>query len=472
MVRDIDINWGLVQHFLTSLIMSCFFVISVGGLSFAADENTRLELNKGVLFSLSRPAKQIFVANPEIADIQTSSSRGIFVLAKKVGETTLYALDKNEKIILKKVIKVYRDYSDLKEMISTEFPHVSVSISSTPGRILIRGIVDSAEVAEAIMSIAEGFIGEDGGAINQLKISASNQVNIRVRIAEMSREVTREFGINWDVLLSPGNFAIGLLTGRNPITTGAGALVANSSITALNGGSAGIGFTDSRISATAVIDALAEEGVVSVLAEPNLTSVSGETASFFAGGEFPIPVSSDADEITIEFKKFGVILDFVPTILSDNRISLRIRPEVSELSSEGAVVLNNFVIPAISARRTETTIEVASGQSFALAGLLQNDSRNIVSKFPGLGDLPILGPLFRSDSYRKNETELVVIATAYVVQPTETNQYASPMSAYRPSSDLERIFENRVARPGVSPILRQTMGPGGTRLNGVAGFYY
>ncbi|MBL4908295.1 MAG: type II and III secretion system protein family protein [Sneathiella sp.] len=455
-----------------SLLLACVLTLAAGGYSVADEGKLRLEINKGTLVTLLRPAKQIFIANPEIADIQTVSASNIFILAQQVGETTLYALDKDEKIILEKVIKVFRDYSDLTELIHGKFPKVNVSISSTPGRIFIRGSVASADVAEAILSIAEGYISEDVGVINQLKITASNQVNIRVRIAEMSREVTREFGINWDVILSPGNFAVGLLTGRNPITAGAGSFVANSSLTALNGGSAGIGFSDSNMSATAVIDALAEEGVVSVLAEPNLTAVSGETASFFAGGEFPIPINQDGSEITIEFKKFGVILDFVPTILSDNRISLRIRPEVSELSSEGAIVLNGFSIPAVSARRTETTIELASGQSFALAGLLQNNTRSIVSKFPGLGDLPILGSLFRSDSFQKNETELVVIATAYVVEPTETNQYSTPMSAYRPSSDLERIFENRVARPGVSPTLRTTMGPGGVRLNGAAGFYY
>ncbi|MFQ5972222.1 MAG: type II and III secretion system protein family protein, partial [Alphaproteobacteria bacterium] len=193
---------------------------------------------------------------------------------------------------------------------------------------------------------------------------------------------------------------------------------------------------------------------------------------FLAGGEFPIPVAQSDDSITIEFKQFGVAVDFNPTVLSPERISIQVRPEVSELTDEGAIEIGDIRVPALSVRRAETTVELGSGQSFAIAGLLQNNTQNVVSKLPGLGDLPILGRLFRSDRFQRDETELVIIVTPFIVQPSSEGPMASPLDGYRPATDLERIFFGKVAREGTTQGSSGPVGGQGVRLLGSAGFTY
>ncbi len=209
---------------------------------------------------------------------------------------------------------------------------------------------------------------------------------------------------------------------------------------------------------------------MTVLAEPNLTALSGETASFLAGGEFPIPVASDDNEIEIEFKEFGISLAFTPTVLSRNRISLRVRPEVSELSDNGAITIGGLTIPALATRRAETTVELGSGQSFAVGGLLSNDVQNTVSKFPGLGDLPVLGTLFRSQRFQTNETELVIMVTPYLVKPVDEPVLASPVDGYEPPNDIERILEGRLHHARLQPGRGAPHGPDKLRLVGPIGF--
>jgi len=209
---------------------------------------------------------------------------------------------------------------------------------------------------------------------------------------------------------------------------------------------------------------------VTVLAEPNLTALSGETASFLAGGEFPIPVAAEDNQIEIEFKEFGISLAFTPTVLSPNRISLRVRPEVSELSENGAITVNGLTIPALATRRAETTVELGSGQSFAIGGLLSNGVQNSVSKFPGLGDLPVLGTLFRSQRFQTNETELVIMVTPYLVKPVSEPILASPVDGYKAPSDIERILEGRLHSARLHRGRGAPLGPEGQRLIGPIGF--
>ncbi|MFN4088477.1 MAG: type II and III secretion system protein family protein, partial [Alphaproteobacteria bacterium] len=230
----------------------------------------------------------------------------------------------------------------------------------------------------------------------------------------------------------------------------------------------------SGIDLNSVVDALEDERLLTVLAEPNLTAMSGETASFLAGGEYPVPVPQDGGAISIEYKKFGVSLSFKPTVLTDGRINLSVTPEVSQLTEAGSVTLSGFVIPALSTRRAETTIELGSGQSFAIAGLLQASQDQTVSKFPGLGDLPVIGPLFRSDVFQRGETELVIIVTPYIVRPV-SQQMALPTDGLVPPNDYERIFGNRAAfdsnqrmsNPHQRP---ENNRPGQRRLAGPYGF--
>ncbi|MGI9502883.1 MAG: type II and III secretion system protein family protein, partial [Geminicoccaceae bacterium] len=302
------------------------------------------------------------------------------------------------------------------------------------------------------------------------RVGAPTQVHLRVRVAEVSREVIKEFGINWETLFNSGNFTFGFASGRDLISSG-GSIFRSPANAGGNAPCIGFGsFNSGSASVSTAIDALAEEGLVTVLAEPNLTALSGETASFLAGGEFPIPVASDDNEIEIEFKEFGISLAFTPTVLGRDRISLRVKPEVSELSDNGAITINGLTIPALATRRAETTVELGSGQSFAVGGLLSNDVQNTVSKFPGLGDLPVLGTLFRSQRFQTNETELVILVTPYLVSPVSDPILATPADGYQAPNDIERILEGRLHHARIKPGRGGPQGPDKQRLVGPIGF--
>ncbi|MCF8467489.1 MAG: type II and III secretion system protein family protein [Sneathiella sp.] len=465
---------SMKRSFLIALAIGIALIIGpavpASAASAPADKAISLDVNQGRLYPIQKPVTEVLVTNPEIADIQITSSNGLFVFGKKPGRTQIMALTREGKVVFDETVTVTRDVTVLSNLLGQEFPTSNLAVQATPGRIVLSGLAQSPAQAEQIVSVVQGFLGEGEKIVNRMDMLSPSQVNIRVRIVEMNREATKDLGINWDVLLNPGALAIGLITNRWPAASG-NSFVPNPADQGL-GSSGFIGYKGGNGSATAVIDALAAEDLLTVLAEPNLTSRSGETASFFAGGEFPIPVSANNDQVTIAFKKFGVILDITPTVLSDNKISIHIRPEVSEISDAGAVVVNNFRIPGISVRRTEATIELASGQSFAVAGLLQNQTRNLVNEVPWLADLAVLGPLFRSTKYRNMETELVIIATANIVEPQQNYSYATPTDGYRPADTFEKMTTGKVARPGLPPEIPQSQGQGGLTLKGPAGYIY
>jgi pilus assembly protein CpaC len=356
----------------------------------------------------------VFIANPEIADVTAKSDRLLYLFGKRVGTTTLFALDANDNIIANVTVSVDHSLTRLQEALNQLAPGDQIVASSVDGAIVLTGAIETATEAENARRLAARFVGEGGEVISRLAVTAPNQVNLRVRIAEVSREITNQFGFNWSAVTDGGfRFAFQSLLPAAGINT------------ALVGGDIG------DLSIDALIDALAEDDLVTILAEPNLTAVSGETASFLAGGEFPIPVSQDEDTITVLFKQFGVSLAFTPTLLGRSRISMRVRPEVSQLSNAVQVIAGGLSVPSLTTRRAETTIELASGQSFAIAGLIQDNTRQEHSKIPGLGDLPILGALFQSDRFQRNETELVIIVTPYIVRPVDADQLQTPLDPYR-----------------------------------------
>jgi pilus assembly protein CpaC len=288
------------------------------------------------------------------------------------------------------------------------------------------------------MQTARDYAGAGQTVDSRLAVLGGQQVNLRVRIAEVSRNVIRQLGINWNNLASLGKYAaIGVVT-ANPLL----ASLQPPSSAALGYNFPTPGHT---LDINALIDAMSQDQLVHVLAEPNLTAMSGETASFLVGGEFPIPVAAQNLQITIEFKQYGVSLAFVPTVLSSGRINMRVRPEVSALSTLGAVQLgvgnSTIQIPALTVRRAETTVELASGQSFAIAGLLQDNNTLTGSALPGIGEVPVLGALFRSDAFQRNETELVIVITPYLVTGVpDQAQLKLPTDDWKPPSDLERIL--------------------------------
>ena len=405
-----------------------------------------LEVNEGQLIRLQSAATSVFIANPEIADVSVKSQRLVYVFGVKSGETTLYAVDRNDRVIASIRIEVNHNLSRLNEGIDRLVSNGEVDAISIDGAIVLTGNVRDSVDAENARRLAARFIDEDKEeVINQIRISAPNQVNLRVRIAEVSRTVIKQFGFNWDAGYRNDDIVFGIATGDNPIVPQnlpidnvvefdpPGSLsppavpfpspFQDLNDTFLTRQTPGIdeyffGGMFGNWDLNNLIDAMASDGLVTVLAEPNLTALSGETASFLAGGEFPIPVFEDGG-ITIIFKEFGVSLAFTPTILSGNRISMRVRPEVSSLTTAGGVELANFVIPGLTTRRAETTVELASGQSFAIAGLFLDNSIQNLRQLPGLSNIPILGQLFDSDRFERRETELVIIVTPYLVKPTD-----------------------------------------------------
>ncbi len=438
-----------------------------------------LEVNKGILIRLDRNADTVFVADPAIADVKVKSARLIYLFAKVPGETSLYAVDAEEHVMMNRAVVVRRDLGRLQYALNQLIPSGQVDARSVDGEIVLAGNVATPLDAEEARRIARPFVGDEKDLVNHIQVTAPNQVNLRVRVAEVDRSIVKNLGINWDAVVHAGNFVFGYAI-NNPVTTAVPTLAAPGAVAGnfitrnvLNGGATDslFGGANTRdYNVNGLIDALAQNGFISILAEPNLTAVSGETASFLAGGEFPIVVPQGNQVVTIEFKPFGVALAFTPVVLNNGRISLRVRPEVSQLSTQGQVQINGFTIPALSTRRAETTVELGSGQSFAIGGLLQNNITDTLRKLPGLGDVPVLGPLFRSDQFARNDSELVIFVTPYLVRPASDRRLAAPTDGMVPPNDFERVYHARDTHPTLPVGGTAPVGPDGEKLVGPVGF--
>jgi pilus assembly protein CpaC len=426
-----------------------------------------LEAGKGTLIRLPRPANTVFVANPDVADVQIKSPSLIYVTAKAPGETALYAVDAEDRVLLNRPIRVEHDLSRVRSSVHAIAPGENVTVSSVDNSLVLSGNVSSAGRAEKVRSIAASIASETkGNVVNRMAINTPNQVNIRVKVAEVNRQVLKAIGVNWTKLnlAAGGPGHIGFVT-QNP--RGVGGTLGTTLDVLFGGGS---WLTE------ATIDALAQEGLTTTLAEPNLTATNGQPASFLAGGEFPVPVASTpaangVSTVTIEFKKFGVSLDVTPTIIDADHLNLKIRSEVSQLSSNGAIVSQGLTISALSTRRAETTVELGSGQSFVLGGLLQNNDAQNISKVPWLGDIPILGQLFRSQQFQRNESELVILVTPYLVNPlARVANGAAPTDGLVVAHDAQQFISGGLYRQQLPGAPNGPMPPGGAGLVGPVGF--
>lgn len=423
-----------------------------------------LEASKGTLIRLDRPASTVFVADPEVADVQVKSPRLVYLMAKQPGETVIYAVDREERVLLNRRIAVNHNLSRLRATLNKMLPGSDVSVETMDKTLVLSGHVLTAKDADAAQRLALRLVKDEKDLVNQISVVAPNQVHLRVRVAEVSREVLKQFGINWDAVFRTGNFLLGFATGLPAVNAVGQSIVRNNGTNSIVAG-----FRNSKIDLNGVIDALDDEGLITILAEPNLTAVSGESATFLAGGEFPILVPEDG-KISVEFKQFGVSLAFTP-VLVGSRISLKVNPEVSQLTTTGAVELAGFTIPALTTRRAETTVELGSGQSFAIAGLLQNNITRDVNKLPGLGELPVLGGLFRSERFQRNETELVIIVTPYIVRPVDSKRLTTPTKGLTPPNDTDRLYRGKTHRPRLKKDQRIVHGRGARNgLTGPAGF--
>ncbi|HET6221359.1 MAG TPA: type II and III secretion system protein family protein, partial [Dongiaceae bacterium] len=425
-----------------------------------------LEVNKGTALKLPGPASTVFVAAPDIADVQVRSPNMVYVFAKKPGDTVLYAVDAQDRVLLNTIVRVTSPLSRIKGALDQIHPNNGVTFDNQGETIVLTGTVRSAVVAEDARRLAVQQVnGNPSKVISNIRVDAPNQVQLRVKVAEVKRDALKRVGINWQninniALFGTGNFLAGFAVRT---TSQIGGAVSTGALQ----------FATRDGSLNTVVDFLATQNQATILAEPNLIAMSGETASFLAGGEVPLIVpqsGANAGTVTIQYKQVGVSLAFTPTIIGE-RINLRVAPEVSELSAVGTITVplgtGTVSIPGIRTRKAATTIELGSGQSFAIAGLLQSTSSQDINKFPWIGDIPVLGTLFKSDAYQRSETELVIIITPYFVEPT-SNKLQTPLTGRVPPTDVDRLVMQRYNHP--TPPRRVSVGRETTAVGPTAGF--
>lgn len=478
-----------------------------------SQQNTsqRIVLPKGksAIIDLPVEARDVVVANPKIADAVMRTARRGFLLGSEVGETNVYFLDASGRQILSLDVRVARDSSELSALIQKLVPEARVKIDSVNDSVIISGSVPNPSVSDHVLLLAKQYAGGDDKVVNMMSVDGSQQVMLSVRIVEMQRSVIKQLGMNlagsnllnsmlpsdWGLSFATANgFSVAgsFLGGTTLGSSWAQNAVVPSSVTynaatagtqsILNAGAGGYsqsydsttGLTTTTYgtgsivqtqSASSNLQALERVGLARTLAEPNLTALSGESAKFLAGGEYPVPVSAANNTVSVSFKQFGVGLAFTPVVLSPDRISLKISTEVSEIStansykqadttvtnSDGSKsVVQGLSIPGISTRRAETTLEMPSGRSMMMAGLIQQATRQAIEGMPGMKDLPVLGNLFRSRDFANNETELVVIVTPYIVKSTTMDNLVQPGNGLTLADDanthlLGRL--NRIVKP-------------------------
>ena len=431
-----------------------------------------LAAGKAAVVELDADTRDVLVSDPTILDAVVRAPRRIFVIAHGIGTANAFFFDAQGRQLLALDVRVEKDTGELANMIRTEIPDADVHVESLNGSVVLSGSVNSPGDAARAADIAARYAADPlkpedkSHLVNMLHVKGGEQVMLRVRVAEVQRQIAKQFGFN---------VAAGGFLGSVPMafaTDNQFALLGRA-LSDISGAQAGQvctqgtfpfnGLCTFQNPAEATLKALERVGLLHTLAEPNMTAVSGETAKFLAGGEFPVPASRDRDgNITIEFKQFGVGLSFTPVVLSSGRISIQLSTEVSELSTSGSftqpsstssstqngvtttVTAAGITIPALNVRRAETTVELPSGGSFAIAGLIQHTTKQTIDAFPGLKELPVLGALFRSRDFENDETELVVVVSAYLVRPTADAKLTVPTAGFKPPSDISTILNGNI----------------------------
>jgi pilus assembly protein CpaC len=407
-------------------------VTAVSGIQTTAPMS--VPVNKSQVLRVNQVVRKITVGNPAVADVAALSDHSFYVLGKALGTTNLAIYGANGSLIAVTDVVVGIDVQGVKAALAQVLPNETIEVRSVNDSVALSGTVSSPASAQQAVAVAQHFLPEKVTVINSLGVRGNQQVMLAVKIAEVNRSVTKALG------LAPSVFA-------GKPKNGLGLVSANPTASSLeNFTTAVAAATSGNFAFREKIDALEEKGLIKILAEPNLVAMSGDTANFLAGGEFPVPTNQNTvagfPTITVEFKPFGVSLAFTPTVVADDLINLVVAPEVSEIDKQTApVVVNGFVIPGISTRRARTTVELRDGQSFAIAGLLQSDFSSQIDQIPGLSDIPILGALARDSQFKRNETELVIIITPHLVQPAPADTLAAPTDSFVPPSDTD-IFVN------------------------------
>jgi len=402
-----------------------------------------ITMSQAVVVESDVPFAELSIANPAIADFSTLSDRTIYLLGKAPGRTTLTLLDAAGRLIANVDVRVSADVTEFKERLGQILPGERIEVRTANDGIVLSGTVSSTTRMDRALELAERYAPER--VSNLMSVSGKQQVMLKVRFAEMQRSVSKALSTSLaiDGLSSITGEGIGVAgSNLNTGQIGAGDLVTAGD----NAGATFIGFDVGSVEVGILLEALETKGVVRTLAEPNLTALSGQEASFLAGGEFPIPVAQENGVTTIEFKPFGVELNFIPRVVDDGIINLELAAAVSSIDAANSITTNGLTVNAFRRRDTSTTVALRDGQSFAIAGLLQDDFRDSNGQVPWLGDVPVLGALFRSANYQRSQTELVIIVSAHLVTPTTGEALTLPTDRVRLPSDRELFLNGRVAR--------------------------
>ena len=436
--------------------VSVFLMLVITAISPANAEDgarfLRMGLNKSVAIRLPVAAKDVLVGNPEVVDAVIRTRTTAYLFAKKNGQTNLFFFDDAGRQILNLDIEVAADVKALKQLLDRTLPDNQITIDTVADNIILRGVAKSSGEAKQALDLAQMFVagggqGDSNKVVSALTIAAREQVTLRVRIAEVQRDVLKQLGVDYNTAFAHGSFAAGMVTG-NPFSlngplAGSTLFPANP-LSGLSGG--GNGTTGARLqygdSIDAFIQAMERDGLLRTLAEPTLTAISGESAKFLAGGEFPIITAFDSTTgtRTVEFKEFGVGLGFSPVVLSEARISLKINTELSEPDAGS----NVGGITGLKTRKAETTVELPSGGSMILAGMIQEDTRQAINGIPGAKNLPVLGQLFRSNDFQQSHTELTVMVTPYIVKPVNERELVSPIDKLSVATDRQSYLFGRL----------------------------
>lgn len=417
----------------------------------AAEQDSAILMSVGgsKVINLSAPMSDVVIANPDVMDVHVRSQNQLYLIAKKAGETTVFVTAKNGKVLFSGTVRVGNNLTSIDDMLKLAMPDANVAVNKMNGMVLLTGTITAPEDAAEAERLTQAFVGKEVTVVSRLRMATPLQVMLQVKIAEVSKDVGHKIGTNFGSVDNSGK-PLGFIGGGNrnffqytkPEVDYSGTFPKTikpeewSFSTPINGGYSIGGVAKLLgLSIAGALDLAESSGLATTLAQPNLTALSGETASFLAGGEYPYTVSNGTQGNSIEFKQYGVQLAFTPTVLADGRISLRVRPTVSSLD-----FTLNANVPALKSRTAETTVELGSGQAFMIAGLLNNETSNGINKVPGLGNIPILGSLFKSRQFQRSESELVIVVTPYLVKPMNASDVHLPTDGFRVANEAQGLL--------------------------------
>ena len=411
-----------------------------------ANSSLDVPMNRAVVVESDVPFAELSIANPGIADISSLSDRTIYVLGKSPGLTTLTLLNDSGQLITNVTVKVSADVTEFKERLQQILPDERIEVRTANDGIVLSGMVSSTQRMQRALDLAERYAPER--VSNLMSVGGVQQVMLKVRFAEMQRSVSKSLsaslGLNGSMFGSNLGVNAGTGTLNNSVALG-NAFNGNIPAANENTGAVLFGFNAGSMQVGLLLEALEQKGVIRSLAEPNLTALSGQEAKFLAGGEYPVPIAQDLGQIGVEFKPFGIALNFIPRVIDNDVINLELEASVSAIDTSNGIVVNGFEIDAFTLRTTSTTVELRDGESFAIAGLIEDSFLDNAAQLPWLGDVPVLGTLFRSADYQRNNTELVIIITAHLVTPTRGEALALPTDRVKPPSERDLFLFGKVA---------------------------